>query len=663
MSNQRATASTRWLSPVLLAGIGVGVGDLLIALAGARGRAGESGVLAFYWVGVSLLYGSPAAAALRCQRDRRALVAIALVLVAGTYLVNILNSPLAMSTADELQTLRSLRDLSHTHHLFGHNPLVTDYPRFPGSQIAIVVFAQLTGLDLTTSSLLVIAIGHFVLGIALFVLIEALSGSAVGAFAGVVVYATNPSFLYFDSQVFYESFALPFAILSLALVAQAARSTRQRDRRFCLGAASVLGAVVCVSHHMTSYFLAVSLVVWCVFALVRRRREQTDVSVQLVPVTPAVATVVVASLWYAFVAHAQIALELGPTFTAAFEAIKAVVTFSVAPKKPFSSASQLAAFNDPFALEVIGYLSVAVGIGILLVGLWQLRRRSARTAELMTFGLIALIFPVGLALRLTQASSETSSRSSEFVFIGLAVLAALIVAVRAQLAEGEASQIYPVIAPGAGSSRPSRKSRRLHARRASSARSRLSDRVRRLGEHHAVVGAGALVVVLLLAWGGIVVGQPPYDRVAGTYIVGGDIRSVEPLGAETAAWAEHHWPVGTKFAADPVNIRLIASLGDFTPEQGVIDGVPVNHLFLSSSVDSEDFTILEGDKIRYVVVDRRLTELPSASGPAFGASEPGVKVLPSTPVPVADFAKFSSAGVFSRVYDDGAIRIYSSNLP
>ena len=124
----------------------------------------------------------------------------------------------------------------------------------------------------------------------------------------------------------------------------------------------------------------------------------------------------------------------------------------------------------------------------------------------------------------------------------------------------------------------------------------------------------------------------------------------------------HHLAPGAKIAADPTNTRLIGSSGDFTPEDGFIDGHPVNHLFLSTTLDQEDLSIIHGDKIQYIVVDQRLTQFPSASGPAFGSTKSGVTVSRSLPVAKADFAKFVSASQLSRIYDDGTIQIYKTNV-
>ena len=50
------------LTVVALGAFGIGLGDLLVALAGARNQSGGSGVSTLYWSGIALLYGAPTAA-------------------------------------------------------------------------------------------------------------------------------------------------------------------------------------------------------------------------------------------------------------------------------------------------------------------------------------------------------------------------------------------------------------------------------------------------------------------------------------------------------------------------------------------------------------------------------------------------------------------------
>lgn len=646
-------------SVVALGAFGIGLGDLLVALAGARNQSGGSGVSTLFWSGIALLYAAPTTAVLLGRLDRRSHLSLAVLLVAGIYVVSLITTPLGLSTTDELQTLRSLQDLQSSHHLFAINPLVVAYPRFPGSQIAFVMMHQLSGLSLATSAKIVIGIGEILLAVALFALVQRVAGSTLAAYAAVVVYATNPSFVYFDSQVFYESFAIPLAIATLLLVLLGTRSVVASERRVAFMLASVVGTVVCVSHHMTSYWLVAVLLLWCLLALRRPK-------VRIVPWLPTLAIGTVAGLWYAFVAQKEVAHELGPVLQSAVDAIKSVITRTAAPKAPFSSTSALSALNDPVVLQIIGYISVVLAMLLIALGLREawlargrhsaLRLRGARTVEIAVFSLIALIYPLGLLLRLTQASTETSSRTSEFAFIGVSVMAALFVSARA-LRRFSGAETIAVRRSPLGNKEP--ESKFVEEKVAGRAKLPLKHGA---GKPTRGFVVASILATVILAVGGIVVGQAPYDRLPGSFLAGADFRSVGPLGEETARWAASNLAPGSKFAADPTNTRLLASIGNFTPEDGSIDGYPVNHLFLSTSLDQEDLKIIQGDKIQYIVVDQRLTRFPSASGPVFGSTKSGVKVSRSLPVPKADFAKFVSASELSRIYDDGTIQIYATNV-
>lgn len=612
----------RQLLVASLAAAGAGAGGISVAAANALGRAGEPGVSACYWIGLGLLYAAPTAGAYCCRRSRSLVLVLTGVLVAGLYLVYLSATPSQFGTTDEFQTLRSLLDLQRTHHLFGANPLVSDYSKFPGSQVVFVVLHQLTGLSLATSARSVIFGELLAQGFALFTVGEILLGSPLVAYLGVAIYATNASYLYFDAQVFYESFALPLAIVSVALVLHAVRTRSQLDRYIILVLAAALGVAVGLSHHMVSYWLAAVLVLWSVVAAVHNYRHRRDDSAKVIcPWIPAAATTLFAGGWYLFVAHQALAHELGPVFNSAYSAVKSVISGASGPKAPFSTPASIAAVNDPPFLKILGYLSAFGELVLLVLGLWQLRHRRWRAQTIAVFAFVALLYPLGLALRLTEATTETSSRTNEYSFVGLAVVAGLL----------WIDSLDPSL------------------RRHASFRSRVT------------TGLVAIGGITLLGLGSVVVGQAPYDRIAGPYLVGADIRSVDPLGEQAAAWTAAVWPAGTRFAADPTNSRLIAALGEFVPEDGQVDGLSVGQLFLSPTVDSADLRILAGDKIDYVVIDQRLTEAPSATGPVFGSSMPGVRVTASAPVPAISFAKFAASPDFSLVYDNGTIRIFKVN--
>jgi phosphatidylserine synthase len=61
---------------------------------------------------------------------------------------------------------------------------------------------------------------------------------------------------------------------------------------------------------------------------------------------------------------------------------------------------------------------------LILIGLRRVWRAPDSSTLWRTLALAALLYPVSLGMRLTLAGSETSQRASEFVFVGVAFLAA-----------------------------------------------------------------------------------------------------------------------------------------------------------------------------------------------------------------------------------------------
>jgi hypothetical protein len=369
---------------------------------------------------------------------------------------------------------------------------------------------------------------------------------------------------------------------------------------------------------------------WTLLGLLRRRSVLIS-GPDLVPWLPALVVSGVAALWFVFVAQTQVRHELGPVVTSAFHAISQTVQGHLPAKAPFSTPSTSSDLNDPVVLQLIAFASVAVAMVLLVGGLLRLRYRRARQVPILLLLALGLLYPVTLALRLTQASTETSSRSSEFVFFGISVGLAVLALDRVKLNDGI-----------------------LFGRHRSTKDRRLGPRI---------IGGAMLVGLAVLAIGGIVVGQPPYDRTTGVYLANADVRSVTVTGERVATWAASHWPAGTAYAsADITNGILIGGAGNFTPQTGDINGRPVSYLFDSPIFDDVSAGIVTGDKIRFLVVDNRLAQEPSATSNYPLQVSPDAPAHESSRLPVAYLDKFDHVPDVSRVYDDGTIRVYDTRL-
>lgn len=234
-------------------------------------------------------------------------------------------------------------------------------------------------------------------------------------------------------------------------------------------------------------------------------------------------------------------------------------------------------------------------------------------------------------MRLTQSGTETSNRASEYLYLGIGLLAAIVgIAIR----------------------------RRMLAPRPGEARHRQYDPVERRAFGFAL---WASLYVAILFVGGFVVGWAPYERQPGPYLAAAETRSVDPISVQAALWAAGHLRAGAFIATDSVNGSLMSAYAKLDPQTGVIDGQPVTALFYSTSYGPEQQQIVRGDKIAYVVVDRRIsTAPPQASGYFVGAVPDGIN--PAQPLPAAALSKFDDAAGFSKVYDSGTIAIYATGL-
>ena len=101
--------------------------------------------------------------------------------------------------------------------------------------------------------------------VALFLILQRAARSARVAGIAIVVYACNPSILYFDSQFGYESLALAIAAGYLLVVMRGAGIDPRRKRASEAGmlvALAILTAGMVITHHLTTYSMIAFLGLW-----------------------------------------------------------------------------------------------------------------------------------------------------------------------------------------------------------------------------------------------------------------------------------------------------------------------------------------------------------------------------------------------------------------
>ena len=240
-------------------------GLVLVALGNNAARESAAQAQPLFWCGLVVIYAPIALRMLSTSASREERIALSLLLGGALFLVKVLYNPLGFTLHDELSTWRQVSDLLQSGHPLSSNPLVTGYAGFPGLELFTAATADLTGLSLFASGVLVIGVGRLALMLALFLFLERVTLSPRAAGVGIAVYACNPSFLYFDSQFAYESLAL---LVGAALLLASLRWTdldrakRPWNVRGQLVAIAILACTLAVTHHMTSYAVFGFLVLW-----------------------------------------------------------------------------------------------------------------------------------------------------------------------------------------------------------------------------------------------------------------------------------------------------------------------------------------------------------------------------------------------------------------
>lgn len=611
------------------------IGLMLVALANNAARESLASAPLLFWAGLSLTYGPIAYRLLSTSASRAERIALALIVGIALYGVKILHSPVSFDLHDELGTWRQTSDLIENGHYLSFNPLVEGYAGYPTLASITAALAQLCDLSIFHAALIVIGIARAILMLAIFLFIERVTNSARCAGVAAAIYACNPSFLYFDSQFGYESLALPIAgglLLATLLWTGEIQDGRRRRRVDLLAALTVLICTLTVTHHMTSYAMLAFLLVWVALAWLAQGRVFGRAAInssqlrplaelsglrllRVGPTVPALLLAATVAAWFFLVAHKVTVAELGGTLSGVVESTVGLIFGSHGPKTLFQSSGQ----TNSFAARVLALASVVPLLLAIPFGLWRTWRTGPKPPIWKVLALVGSLFPVTLGLRLTLEGTETSQRASEFVFLGLAFLVAIIV------------------------ERWGRQPRR----------------------HLAVVGrnAGLAALATVICLGGFVIGESPVTRQPGPFLVSAESRSVSAQGLGAAEFAARNLDPYSEILSDRPNATFLASYAHLNPLLGYIADMPVTRVFFDKTFTPADRTIIGDGHIRYIVVDGRQSRSLPVVGIYFERYEPHA-FAHLKPISAASLHKFHIGQGFNRIYSNGPIAIYdTTSLP
>jgi len=596
---QTLAGSRRFLIPNRLAIIvlACGAGLLVCSIANALSRAGEAPSPLLYWAGI-LVIVLPIFYRLTSEEaspgERLALVCLLGLSLYGVKLVR--DAPI-FTFADEFLHGYNSNQVSQHHHLFHANPILETSRYYPGLEGATSALRTLTGLSGYSAGAIVIGAARLLAMSAVFVLFWRVSDSARIAGIGTAIFTGNFNFLFWSAQFSYQSMALPMLLLILLAVVElelAPRATRGAWRAL---AALTIAAVV-ITHHITSYAVAATLVVLSVLtAALQRVRKPAG------PWRLALLAVVLTTIWLVFVASSTVGY-ISPTITNAIDSTFHTAAGEAPTRGLFQGATSTVQ-PTPAPARGIALLAILLLAGGLPFGLLTVWRRYRTQPVAVLFALAAIGFFGALALRLAPAAWETGNRASEFLFVGLAFVIGCVGLERWR----------PAAARWAGRA----------------------------------LAATALTVVVV---GGAIAGWPwdsQLARAVRTHSEEGPTISSPPLAM--AEWAHEHGS-GGKFGALVAASRLLLDPGDRRVysdfNANIVEIIPDETLL------SWQRELLHEKRIRFVVVDRR--EVAGDGIRGFFFSEQGASTagwLPRSAV-----SKFEKAPGATRIYDSGSIVVY-----
>jgi hypothetical protein len=570
-----------------------GVGVALLAAADARSRSGASGGYLLFWAGLAFIFGPSAGVLMLSRRSREARLAVALGFALALYLAKVVYEPTAFTFHDEFAHYRNAANLQSSGRLFGYNPLIRTTGYYPGLAVATDAVAHLTGLSVYACGLILIGCARLTLVGALFLLVDELLGSARAAGVAVLVYAAGPNFLYWDAQYGYESLALPLAILAVFFLA---RGGGRRPSAPAVFASVTVALAVVVTHHITAWALAALLLAWATAAWLRRARSASEFA----PALPAAATTSTALAWLVAVAPITVGY-LGPVLArATAQGFQLITTFHTS-RTLFANTGQAA--TAPTWERIAAIAGTLVILAVLPVALYRNRRTGLPTvAKLLTWsslGWVAL-----LPLRFTTGGQETANRSSDFLYVGIALCFALL--------------LEPYLESG---------------------------RRRFL----------ALPLVALLFVGGVSVSWNFAQRLAPDYRLTSGSAAVTPDDQALARWMLAALGPGHRVAADNQTGLALGSAGRQDVLSSAEDGSRIWQIFYPPTVSGDVLAELRRSAVQYVVVQRDVLDLP-VGVTRFDDSEPAQ--LYNSPLPAASLAKFDASPVFREVYAAGSLHVY-----
>lgn len=613
IDNEATASGWGWLPHLTL---NVSLALIVISIAYAGGRADWPWATDLYWAALVGLFLPVAIRVAWPSVSRQERIGLIVVLGTALYLVKVLQSPGAFIQFDELLHVPTAIAILDEHRLFSLNSLLPVSPLYPGMEIATTAIANLTGLSIFWSGVLLLAVARVIFVLSLFLLFEIVSGSSWIAAIACLIYMSHSGFLLFHSMFAYESLA--FTFLVLVLLSEAFTASVSNYRTPLLFLTLPLLCALAVTHHVTSWFAAVLLLVLLIVRFACGSSPAQNWGAAAVGCLAFVTCLA----WSQLMGN-PVEGYLGPVFASGWKEVYQLVTGQSLGRKLFvaEDGSGLPIWQSLTTLVAAGLTCIGLAIGFFRAlalrdpantisvrrpYLWAVGIGNNARAVLLT--VLTIGFPVSVLLRLTRAGWQVGNRAGAFVFLGVGLV-------------GAVGIVYFWLS--GSESRP-----------------------------RTLAVASALTILFI---GGAISGSAQTAVPTG-YKVSADALSIEPLGVAAATWTREKLGDGWRFAADRVNRLLLATYGRQRLITTIQDKIDVSGMLLGDQLSDEDLNTITSGKVDFLLIDLRLGRalpvvgvyIEQGEDPHLHAAPPSTKAL----------LKFNQRPGVSRTFDVGPIQIY-----
>ena len=556
-----------------------------------------------YYLGLALIVAPFLVLLTSSEASRRTRVWGCLAYAQTLYLSWMLLNPLMGSHIDETLQFATLRGLLDGGEFFKPNEMLPVSPFYPGLALTASGLHWLTGLPLMACQVLTVMLARSLMIVALYGIFARVTGSHRAASIGILLYATNPQFYFFDAQYNYDTLAVALAALTL-------RSTflvrdHEGGRYGWVGAFAALSALV-VTHHLGSWITVAALWAWGLLHLITRDRRRAKVVLTMA----ATGTALVVA--WTLLARQLLVVYLGPLFRLSYEQLSGIINGTGTGREIMADT---AGVEPPLWQQLNLLASASLWCLLLVAPAWLVLRGRVLPGSAARWlpWVIACAYPPMLLLRVSPNAGEVSVRASGYVMMATSLLVAAWLAAR--LPRDERRDV----------------------------RGRL---------------AGPAVVVggLCLTIGGVQLGAGgAWEHQTGPFLGSAQHRAVDAETLSVARWSAAYLPPGSRIAADTTMNRVIPMFSDIEPVTYLNGNTNVTGLFIDESLEPNGLAIVQDGEVDFVVVDTRLAAARSLNGSFY---EPSATYGTTDVVTASALSKFEGAPGFLKILDEGPVKVY-----